>query len=308
MHTNWYTRIFVGLCCAVFLGFITAVVSEARPLQQNVAQQPVAQQDGVIAGDDCASCHEPIMSLWENGRHIHADGFAVGEVGAEAMTCQTCHPSDPAEHPQKLMYTDTSSRLCANCHVSTFDELEISAHGEEGMACIRCHNPHDSGLRAGGVQDTCVQCHRDETHFYTFTDHANEGLLCTDCHLQVKEGPLGEVHKQHTFSVGLETCSECHGSQMHFPSHNHTDEPVQPAEIEVSYVPVEGTENASVQTTTILSSLGDSDLAELNNEPTSTSTINLIVMAAMIGMLFGLIGSPWLEKWFSQARDKEENQ
>ncbi len=293
MHSNWYTRIFIGLCCAVLLGFVTAVVTEARPAEQAVE----------IPGDDCQSCHEPITTIWDEGVHSHA---TVTQGSEASMTCQTCHPSDPTEHPQKLMYTDTSARLCGDCHLSTYDELEISAHGEEGMSCIRCHNPHDNSLRAGGIQDTCQQCHRDETHFYSFTNHAAEGLLCTDCHLQVTEGPLGETHKQHTFVVGMETCAECHADQMHFPASSNTTNMDEAALVEAMYVSAEEANTANVQTTTILSSLGDSDLANLNNEPTSTSSANLIVMAVIIGMLFGLIGSPWLEKWFYHVRDNEE--
>jgi len=306
MSTKWLRRFLISMGCALVMGSLTAVITQA--------QQPQPE----IAGDDCQSCHEPITDLWENSSHSHASakssflsawreaesppeclachttGFdaATGTYETEGVACQVCHPSEPEEHPQKIMYTDTSSRLCGTCHIETFDQMHDSIHDQEGMACVRCHNPHDNGLRAGGVQDACRSCHRDETHFYNFTDHAAEGLLCTDCHMQLAEGEMGEGHgrRLHTFTVGSDACGECHSEEMHYPLADSQASPeADPMIVQAGIMP----------------NFGDADAANLESEPMPTSHLNFIILAAIIGMLFGLIGSPWLEKWY-RRHDEEE--
>lgn len=307
MRTNWLKRCLISLGWALLLGSGTAVITQAQ------------NSDPQIPGDDCQSCHEPIYTLWENSTHsqaaalgrfvtawkeqgspteclaCHTTGYdaTTGRYAAEGLTCQVCHPSSPEEHPQKIMYTDTSSRLCGQCHIDTFNQLENSPHNQEGMACIRCHNPHDNGLRAGGVQDTCRTCHRAESHFYTFTPHAMEGLLCTDCHLQLADGTMGQGHgrRQHTFMVGSQTCSECHGHEMHYPGENQPTPTVaaDPMILQAGFLPP----------------LGDVDSHHLNSQPqtTTNATMNFIILAAITGLLFGLVGSPWVEKQFRQAKE-----
>ena len=305
MIVIWLRRIMLGVGCALVLGSFTAVATEA---QTNPPE---------ISGDDCHSCHEAISTSWQNSKHSQVDKECLESLlGADesapskecetykslvphngnldtdmtGVSCLVCHPSDPEEHPQKIMYTDTSSRLCGGCHIDTFAEHEEAVHGQEGMACIRCHNPHDNGLRAGGVQDTCRSCHRDEAHFYTFTDHAVEGLLCTDCHLQMTDDAGENGRLQHTFTVGMETCTDCHLEEMHYPLPDRAaGEPPDAMLLQAGLMPP----------------MGDLDAASLNSEPTENSHVNLIILAAIIGMLFGLVGSPWLEKYYRRHEDED---
>jgi len=308
MSTSWLKRLMLGMGCALLLGSFTAVITQAQPGPPE------------IRGDDCHSCHEAISDIWPDSSHSKIDVACLDSPSQPAEsnqikvcdnfksvatesensafemtgeTCQVCHPSDPEEHPQKIMYTDTSSRLCGECHVDTYDELSHTAHDREGMACVRCHNPHDDNLRAGGIQDTCNSCHREEVHFYSFTDHAAEGLLCTDCHFQMAEDANGNSHRQHTLTVETETCAECHGQEMHYPMGDNTP----PSDTASTIVEVEA-EGFMVP-------LGDLDANSIDSEPMASSHINFIILAAIIGMLFGLVGSPWLEKWY-QNRDDED--
>jgi hypothetical protein len=310
MNTKWIKRFLMGLGCALVLASATAVITQAQT------------EEPQIRGGDCQDCHEPITALWEGSTHsqasaesvflsawreagspteclaCHTTGFDFdsGTYETEGVSCQVCHPSAPDEHPQKIMFTDTSSKLCGRCHVDTFNQLTDSVHGQEGMDCIRCHNPHDNGLRAGGVENTCYACHREETHFYSFTGHGMEGLLCTDCHLQLAEGTMGEGHgrRLHTFTVGQETCTECHSDGMHYPLENgETASQVDPMMMEAGIIPA----------------MGDVDSHKLESEPQTVpnSSLNFIILAAITGMMFGLIGSPWIEKQFRPDGIEDES-
>lgn len=297
-----FKRILMGVTFALVLGFVTFAVTQAQT------------EPEVYGSDDCGECHEAVNAQWENSVHGHASvaetflaawaeqgspqdclrchttGYdaTTGTYDKEGVACATCHPSDPAEHPQKIMQTDISSRMCGDCHVDTFAEWETSVHGQEELTCARCHNPHSNELRAGSMQDTCRTCHKEETHFFTFTAHADEGLLCTDCHLQTKSEPLGDGHSQigHTFSIGSETCTACHNDEMHLPSDPAAQANEGTTVMQAGFLPT-GHGESSTSTT---------------SQPSASSPYNFAILAALIGMAFGLVGSPWLEKWQERLR------
>lgn len=329
-----FKRTIIGLMSALLLGVFTFAATQAQTDPQ------------VYGSDDCGNCHEAVTSQWENSAHGHAStaetflaawvsqgspadclrchttGFdaATGSYEKEGVACETCHPSDPADHPQKIMQTDISSQLCGQCHVDTFAEWETSKHGQEELSCARCHNPHSNELKAGGMQDTCRTCHKEETHFFTFTDHANEGLLCTDCHLGTKNEPLGNGHSQmsHTFSVGSDTCTACHSQQMHMPRDpaGENDEWANSAvrflttgsistvagQMEVSAEsPCLFDEDETVMEAGFISFNNNSKNTVLT-EPSASTPYHFAILASLIGLAFGLVGSPWLEKWQEKLR------
>lgn len=327
-------RIIIGVTFALLMGVLTFTVTQAQT------------EPEVYGSDDCGECHEEVNTQWENSAHGHAsvvqaflDAWAAEDNNPECLSCHTtgfdpdtstyekegvgcatCHPSDPAEHPQKIMQTDISSRLCGQCHVDTFAEWETSEHGQEELSCARCHNPHTNELKAGSMQDTCRACHKEETHFYTFTSHAEEGLLCTDCHLETKNDPLGNGHSQisHTFSVGSNTCGDCHGQEMHMPTDSATNAgqvamvvngvlesnsvTTSAGEVEVSAEsPCLFEEDTAVMEAGFLT-INSSGTQSATPEPSTNSPFNFAILASLIGMAFGLVGSPWLEKWQDKLR------
>ncbi len=333
-----FKRILLGVTFALLLGFITFAVTQAQTVPE------------VYGSDDCGECHETVTTQWENSAHGHASvveafltawtekgnpteclschttGYdpVTGSYDKEGVACATCHPSDPAEHPQKIMQTDISSRLCGQCHVDTFAEWETSQHGQEGLSCARCHNPHTNELKAGSMQDTCRTCHKEETHFFSFTTHADEGLLCIDCHFETKSDPLGNGHSQisHTFSVGSDTCTACHSQEMHEPN----AAAMSPAEENTTQVgflttgnigtaagqmevsaesPCLFNEDEVVMEAGFLTSNGSADGTVLP-EPAVNSSFNFVILASLIGMAFGLVGSPWLEKWQERLRNQKD--
>lgn len=322
-----FKRIMMGVTFALLLGFVTFAVTRAQT------------EPEVYGSDDCGECHEAVTAQWENSLHGHASvaetflaawaeqssppdclrchttGFNAdtGTYEKEGVACETCHPSDPAEHPQKIMQTDISSRMCGECHVDTFAEWETSEHGQEELTCARCHNPHSNELRAGSMQDTCRTCHKEETHFFTFTAHAEEGLLCTDCHLNTKSEPLGNGHSQisHTFSIGADTCTACHNQEMHDPqaTANAMRDPAAASGTFLTSAAGEingngpdcAYEEEQVMEAGFLTISSRGNGAAMP-EPSVNSPYNFAVLAALIGMAFGLVGSPWLEKWQEKLR------
>ena len=333
-----FKRIMIGVTFALLLGFITFTVTQAQTTPE------------AYGSDDCGECHETVTTQWENSAHGHASvvetfltawteqgnppeclschttGFdpATGTYETEGVACATCHPSDPAEHPQKIMQTDISSRLCGSCHVDTFAEWETSEHGQEELSCARCHNPHTNELKLGSMQDTCRTCHKEESHFFNYTAHADGGLLCTDCHLETKSNPLGNGHSQisHTFSVGSDTCTACHSQEMHEPNASAMS-PAHEVETQVGFLAAGniGTAAAGANVSAESPCLFEEDEVVMDAgfltgsratsgavmpEPSASSSYNFVILASLIGMAFGLVGSPWLEKWQERLRNQKD--
>jgi hypothetical protein len=290
----------VGNCFALPMGFLAVAVVEAQdPLQEST-------------DNECQDCHEIIQSHWEESAHgqavsdevfrqaweeqgspsecmsCHTTGYdpATGEWEQDGVACQVCHYPVSENHPEAVMPTDISSRLCGTCHVDTYAEWEESTHGQEDLACARCHNPHTTDLKKDDAQEVCQACHNEETHFFTYTGHAEEGLMCADCHLRVSEAQMGEGHGQrlHTFVVDIGTCTECHGDTLHYPTGEDT---VQSDAVEAS----------------LSMPIGD---ASVSMTPDPVSPLGFAVVAALVGMGSGMVLAPWLENWFRRARRDDD--
>jgi hypothetical protein len=266
-------------------------------------------------GDDCQSCHEEIDAEWLESGHgpnatgrsflqawkkegsspecpsCHTTGYNLqdGTWEADGLACEVCHAPVPADHPNDIMPADASSAACGTCHVDTYDEWQSSAHGDESLACVNCHNPHTTALKVEGTRALCQTCHNEESYFYSFTTHAEEGLLCTDCHLRVTDAPMGGGHGQrlHTFDVDLESCTQCHGAQMHYPVQNTTI----PSETEPTVVT--GFAPPSVETG-----------SELATAPRPASSLTYLLTIA-VGLGLGIIVAPGLEFLYQRMKRHE---
>jgi predicted CXXCH cytochrome family protein len=313
------------------LAFAEIPSALAAPARQDATPVPNAQE--------CVGCHEGVRAYWEESAHgyalvdpdfqrawteqgspqeclaCHTTGFdaATGEFNEGGVGCLTCHSPVPANHPDAYMPTDVSSRLCGQCHVDTFAEWEISEHGQQGMTCNQCHNPHTADLKAEHSQELCMSCHNTEGHYYSFTGHAQEGLLCTDCHLTIDGsaavGEPGHGRRQHTFKVDLTACNACHLDDMH-PSIVAGDPKMitDPAELVASAYPV-ATETAESATATT-----GVTAAPLPPTPTPTVLISatphgpspfVYVIPAGFGLVFGVLLAPWLERLTGRRKDGE---
>lgn len=291
-------RLFVGLCFALPFGILASVSVQAQEIDEEVTK------------NECVGCHEITQTHWEESAHgqsfndpifqkawreqdspdecleCHTSGpdQPFGQFEAESVSCSVCHGPEMGEHPEQIMPTDISSRLCGSCHLDTHAEWETSSHGQEDLACVRCHNAHTTELRTEGVQELCQSCHNDATHFYNDTAHANEGLLCSDCHLRVSESTMGDGHgaREHTFVVDLDTCSDCHSDDMH----------TAPAMTALTQEDTTGTDEGTDDPVLAMASM-----PTLQTEPDPVGPMGFAVLAALVGMGFGIVAAPWLTRW-----------
>jgi hypothetical protein len=313
MRKRLVLRLTVGFCCALVALAITALSSEAG------AGQDDYRQEGPVRSD-CQECHESVVTYQQESSHGQAAADPVfqeawteagapveclschvtvydpetGDYEGDGIACATCHSGQSGPHPETPMPTDPSSRLCGTCHIDTHSEWETSAHGEGELACVRCHNPHTTGLKEGNMQDLCTTCHMDEGHFYTYTGHAQEGLQCTDCHLRVLDGPLGEGHGQrlHTFEVDLMTCTQCHGQEMHAPVVGEADESKTRDMMQIAYAPDGGACEM------------EADAVIEEPAPQPAQPLNYLLVAA-VGMGFGAAVTPVAENWYRRLGSKD---
>lgn len=318
------TRIILGALLGallLILAFTAIPTASAAPLRQDPTPEANAQE--------CVGCHEGLRGYWDQSAHgyaltdadfqqawteqgspteclaCHTTGFnpETGTYAEGGIGCLSCHSPVPGNHPEAYMPTDVSSRLCGNCHIDTFAEWEISEHGQQGMTCNQCHNPHTAKLRVGTSQELCNSCHNTEGHYYTFTGHAREGLLCTDCHLRVNDSPdagtMGHGERNHSFKVDLQSCNDCHLGDMH----SETDEAMTNAGVEsktdVACYPVEPVQPVE------FTPARQAPIAYVSPTPTGPSPL-VYVLPAGIGLVFGAMMAPWVDRLSKKRRDNSE--
>ena len=289
-------RLLVGFCFALPAALAAFASGQAGIEAQTEIHDP--------AQEDCTECHEIINTHWNESQHgkaisdpafqqawqeagqpkeclaCHTTGFdpQTGTWRQDGVACATCHSPVPNNHPEDIMPTDISSRLCGTCHLETHEEWSDSTHAQEDLSCVRCHNPHTTELRAADTEELCSACHNDEVHFFEYTIHAQEGVTCMDCHLQVSEVQMGEGHgaRHHTFTVGMDTCSTCHTLDMHYPV--NSDGMAQ--------------DLVGEQMTTVMED------AIVQPDPNPTSPVGYSLLAGLVGMASGMILAPWSERWY----------
>jgi len=260
---------------------------------------------------DCIGCHNAIGDDWATHAHgqaatneafskawneqgnlpvcmtCHATGYDASSLTWESpgVSCLTCHTPYNENHPDEIMPTDVSSRVCGNCHLETFVQFQDSAHGKTGQNCYGCHNAHTTSLKTENSQDLCQACHKERVHSFELTVHAANGLLCSDCHLRDLASDLGLGHgtRDHTFKVSLETCTGCHSEGLHAPTQMRAADTQNTEETFARSFPAQ---------------------PSLQTEPEQVSLIGLAVLGPLFGVGFGMVIAPWLEKWYRQFRNK----
>lgn len=307
MKRTFLKRLLIGLCFALpaaLTAFATGKANTADP------QVPVQKE--------CAECHEIIGSHWADSQHglatsdpvfqkawqdagspgeclsCHTTGYdpETNTWVSEGIACETCHSPIPTNHPEDIMPTDISSRLCGTCHLQTHEEWADSTHAQEDLSCVRCHNPHTTELRVSDAQELCSTCHNDEVHFFGYTVHAQEGVTCLDCHLQVSDAEMGEGHgaRHHTFTVGMETCSNCHTLDMHYPVDRETSASNVSANTMLNAMP----DLSATPMSTVL----EHSVVQTETEPNPASPVGFALLAGVVGLAFGMILAPWSERWY----------
>jgi hypothetical protein len=166
----------------------------ATPTQNVTAAEKY--QDGV---DTCNNCHSQAYTPWSASKH-----------NAGNVNCLVCHKLGQGEgvHPIVKYTVEDESTTCRVCHTEVAGEniagqLELSKHGEIGLKCISCHEPHSQGPKlATGSKIVCDNCHKKQMENSLKSTHVAAGLSCVNCH-------MGPDHN-HTLVVAGETCAGCH--------------------------------------------------------------------------------------------------
>ena len=275
-----FTRLFVIATFALVFGFLGSVVSAES---EEIFVQPKV--------GECKACHWVVRDSWEVSAH--------GEAGVE---CETCHSPVNQDHPDGVMPTDISSRLCGSCHTSTDEEFESSIHGQEDLTCVRCHNSHTTTIKNDTVQGLCKDCHADLAHGFSATVHADNGVLCTSCHLPTdgETERVGPGDMVHTFEPNLNSCKSCHTEELvHEVEKPCSEEEI--AEAEALGLDYPCKEDQAIEDVVAAGFMLPED-ETLLIDPGDTSPVGFAIIGTLVGMAAGMILSPWLEKWFERLQ------
>ncbi len=268
---------------------------------------------------DCQECHPAVVAVWETSHHgqamsepdfanawnergqpqeclpCHTTGYDAntGEWAADGIVCEACHSPLATNHPDQPMPTDRSVNLCGTCHQETVFEWQVSHHRSADLTCVDCHGQHSTTLKGEDAQALCANCHSDRASGFAHSAHSLEGLMCADCHLSSTDGEAGQGHAavDHSFHVKLSTCNECHEYDMHEPIDVHANNPEQPSDPQLDAMASAANLGVSV-------------------DPDPISPIYYALISALVGMAFGLLVAPWIERWYHRldVRDSADGQ
>ncbi len=97
-------------------------------------------------------------------------------------------------------------------HHEQWDEMTTTRHGEIGLTCITCHDPHKRVIWDGdGIIKNCTECHTTQA---ATTNHG-PGASCIDCHMPfaaksgAKRGASGYVGdvRSHLLVINTDTAN-----------------------------------------------------------------------------------------------------
>lgn len=195
-----------------------------------LAEAPgAASAEEGAAGGSCvtASCHPKIL--------------AETTVHAAAESCDSCHESAAAPHPQKgkktFRLTEEPPKLCFACHEETGGKASLHPPVKDGE-CLSCHEPHSTAqpkLLRSAVKDLCSGCHAGPTEkkllhgpvgagecLACHVPHQSDekpllakapGAICFDCH-QTFPRLLEKKNVHPALESGCTSCHDPHGSDF----------------------------------------------------------------------------------------------
>lgn len=287
---------FRSICAAICIGLFALPAIAAA---QDTEAEPVSTEEA--EPQQCAECHIDVVADWQDSAHAnayHSDGFQAaladgaddscfachttgyqafsGEFTHAGVTCEACHGVTPANHPDEAVAVPVGLEVCADCHTTTYQEWQVSAHGDASLECTSCHNPHPQQVRFGENNALCLNCHGDEElPGYAHVTHQEEE--CTSCHWHRGEFD-SEQHiltgalmpTGHEGNVETLACIDCH--------EDIDEEYVQDT------VPIEQAGLTSLVTVQEL----EAELESVRAQGQNTSAVRLM-QGLVVGLAFGAV-------------------
>ncbi len=296
MKTSIKTRFVISLIMALVFGAVSYMLVLAEP-----DNQPDLQQ-----GDNCYRCHQELYGSWHNSPHSHAlddpvfverwegqenpeeclgchtTGYdpQTGSWQSDGITCSNCHSPVPENHPANPMPIDRSSTLCETCHIDNVYEWKGSEHRKAGLQCVDCHSQHTATLKVADAGLLCATCHHDIPENYAHTSHSDQNLGCPDCHVEYLPGAAveerGYAAKDHDFSPKITACDNCHEYRIE----EIEADPSATFSLGVDYHDM----------------LDEVKVQGLDIAPDPVNPITFAAVSAVIGMVAGLLLSPWIQE------------
>lgn len=197
------------------LAFGLAARLSARPPAQDAAKPgasqekseaatPPAAQGDYVGSETCKTCHEDMPSKGFYKSFEDSPHFVTTldtKKGPQWHGCEACHGPGKAhvegggDKTKIFAFKGVSaaevSERCLGCHQygEEHSNYARSAHLQNGVSCINCHDPHRAKesqfLLKASQPALCYGCHLDKKQQFTrpFHHRVNEGLVkCTDCH------------------------------------------------------------------------------------------------------------------------------
>lgn len=300
MKTSARTRLLTSVAMALIFGAVSFFIVQAQP-----DEQPALQQ-----GDDCYRCHQELYGTWHASPHgkaledeifqerwqeqdqpaeclsCHTTGYdpQTGTWTSDGITCSNCHKPIPDDHPNSPMPVDQSSALCETCHLDNVYEWKTSDHRLAGLRCVDCHSQHTATLKAADAGLLCATCHHDIPMTFAHTRHSDQNLSCPDCHVEYLPGAAveerGYAAKDHDFSPKVTACDNCH----EYRSEEIEADPSNTFSLGIDYHDM----------------LDDVAVQGLDIEPDPVNPITFAVVSAIIGMVAGLLLSPWIQTQYAR--------
>jgi mono/diheme cytochrome c family protein len=213
-----FKHVFIAVAVGTALVVAALLINQARPPVDS--EQPT--ETAVKATGKCASCHRR-----ETEAIVHQ--FELSAHAREGVTCLDCHRpqegQEEVEHRGFVISTDPTSKNCATCHTTEFNQYMRSRHAAPAWAAVR------------GTEDFTEEQieFAEQYHAGAVRRPANELAIlegegaiekgCGTCHAigaPNADGSIGtctHCHSRHNTSIRLarspETCGQCHMGPDH---------------------------------------------------------------------------------------------
>ncbi len=213
-----FQPLFVAVLLATALIASALIINSQRPEVQ-IAQPSAAH---VAAIGKCAACHRTVASAV-----VHE--YEMSRHALEGVSCLDCH--QPAEGQETLDHNGfeispvLTSKNCAACHKTEYDQFLRSRHAAPAMAAVTGTAGFSAEQIAAAESYHPGMVERAPNALSMLEGQSSIDVGCVKCH-QIgapnEDGSIGrctECHARHNASVRLartpETCGQCHMGPDH---------------------------------------------------------------------------------------------